>query len=166
MFFTTALEDYTASSAWLEQFGDLWASWLDNTGQDYLEWFALYAGGLKLDIALVPLKTDNQESSPDLLAGFAHRDVLTHGGRILLDRTGFQGEFPVIPYTGHASPPTNEEFQLATGQFWVTAVKAAKFIQRGDTWRARHAVDGDLKECLLHMLEWHARCVYRPGQDT
>jgi hypothetical protein len=39
-----------------------------------------------------------------------------------------------------------------------------KFIQRGDTWRAKQAVDGELKECLLRLLEWHARCVYRPGQ--
>ena len=166
MFFTTALQDYTASSAWLEQFGDLWASWLDNTGQGYPEWFALYAGGLKLDIALVPLAADSPASLPELLAGFAHPDVLARGLRLLLDRTSFQGEIPLPHPAQNSSLPSHEEFQRAQGRFWITAAKAAKLIRRGDVWRAKQAVDGELKECLLNMLEWHAYCVYRPGQDT
>jgi aminoglycoside 6-adenylyltransferase len=166
IFFTTAIQAYAGSGAWLEQFGECWLSWLDNTGQGYPEWFAIYAGGLKLDIALVSHPADIQESSADLLEGFAHRDVLFRGVHIMLDRTDFTGELPIYLYTGQTSPPTDEEFKHLTGRFWINAVKAAKFIQRGEAWRAKQAVDGELKEYLLRLLEWHARCVYRPRQNT
>lgn len=44
--FSTAVDVFTQNGAWLESFGELWASWLSSTGTGYPEWFALYAGGL------------------------------------------------------------------------------------------------------------------------
>jgi hypothetical protein len=111
----------------------------DNTGKGYPEWFAIYAGVLTESPGAIGSEA---RSASDLLAGFAHRDVLSRGLRLMLDRTGFQGELPILLYEGHTSPPTDEEFQHAVGNFWVAAVKAAKFIQRGEAWRAKQAVDG------------------------
>jgi aminoglycoside 6-adenylyltransferase len=38
----------------------------------------------------------------------------------------------------------------------LDAAKTAKFIRRRDLWRAKQLCDGEMKQHLLTMLEWHA----------
>jgi aminoglycoside 6-adenylyltransferase len=165
--FTTVVEVFTQDGAWLEEFGVLWASWLSKTGSGYPEWFALYAGGLKFDIAFVPVLPADGSSLDQLLVGFAHQDVLQRGIRILFDKTGnttsaseYTAQLPI------AGSPTHEEFRSAINLFWITATRTIKHIQRGDLWRAKQACDGELKACLLGMLEWHTYAVYVPQHDV
>ncbi len=54
--FTNSPQSYQQDSTWLGEFGELWAALLSHTGSGYPEWFALYAGGLKVDIVFVPVQ--------------------------------------------------------------------------------------------------------------
>ncbi len=158
---------FIQDGTWLEGFGPLWASWLDDTGAGYPEWFALYAGGLKVDIVFVPVQAGD-ETLADMLRSFAHQDVLQRGVRVLIDKTSLASPAGVpLPEAGNQphSPLGPDKFRAGLSQFWIKAAKTAKLIQRGDLWRAKQACDSELKACLLTMLEWHARSIYGHQRD-
>jgi hypothetical protein len=48
----------------------------------------------------------------------------------------------------------------------LIAYRSARFLRRGDSWRARQQIDCALGERLLTMLEWHARSLPGPWRDT
>jgi len=165
--FSTAPDTYIKDGSWLEGFAPLWASWLDNTGSGYPEWFALYSGGLKVDIVFAPIQSGD-ETLADMLRSFAHQDVLLRGVRILFDKTSLGVQAGVAlpgPACQALPPPSPVEFRLSISKFWITAAKAVKLIQREDVWRAKQACDCELKACLLTMLEWHARSRYGLERD-
>jgi aminoglycoside 6-adenylyltransferase len=158
---------YIQDGTWLDGFGELWASWLDNTGSGYPEWFALYAGGLKVDIVFVPVGP-GATTLAQMLGTFAHQDVLERGVRVLFDKSDLPAQAGITPPTSssHAIPnPSSAEYRNHLNQFWITAAKTVKLIQRGDLWRAKQACDGELKACLLKMLEWHTRSRYGLERD-
>ncbi len=164
--FTNSTQSYLEDSSWLDEFGDLWATSLSRTGSGYPEWFALYAGGLKVDIVFVPVQPTDQHGLPQMLAEFAFQDVLQRGLRVLFDKTGTADDEPYLPAPSAARAlPNQREFQDAEAHFWIVAAKAARLIKRNDQWRAKQACDSELKACLLTMLEWHARAVYGPEWD-
>jgi hypothetical protein len=53
-------------------------------------------------------------------------------------------------------PPTQAAFTALINRALFDAIKTAKFIRRNDPWRAKQLCDGDLKQLVLVMLEWHA----------
>lgn len=165
--FAVEPDQFIQDGSWMESFGPLWASWLDDTGAGYPERFALYAGGLKVDIVFVPVQAGD-ETLADMLRSFAHQDVLQRGVRVLFDKTSLASpagvSLPAAVNQPH-SPLCPDKFRAGLSQFWITATKTAKLIQRGDLWRAKHACDSELKACLLRMLEWHARARYGPEGD-
>ena len=55
--------------------------------------------------------------------------------------------------------PTTAELNAAATEFWFIAIKTSVLIRRADLWRAKHLLDGTLKQRLLVLIEWHA-----PGQ--
>jgi aminoglycoside 6-adenylyltransferase len=164
--FSNAVEVFTRDGNWLAGFGDLWALWLSNAGSVYPEWFALYAGGLKLDIAFVPITLNGELNLGKLLAGFAFQDVLQSGVRVIFDKlSGAAEEHRIIARPSSLGLPSPAEFRAAINHFWITAARTSKLIYRDDLWRAKQACDGEMKACLLTMLEWHARAVYAPQSD-
>ena len=164
--FTNSPQSYMEDSSWLDEFGELWATSLSRTGSGYPEWFALYAGGLKVDIVFVPVLPADVHSLPRMLADFAFQDVLQRGLRVLFDKTGTADDEPYLPAPSTARAlPNQREFQDAEAHFWIVAAKAARLVKRNDQWRAKQACDSELKACLLTMLEWHARAVYGPEWD-
>ena len=165
--FSTATEVFIQDGSWLEGFGELWASWLDNTGSGYPEWFALYASGLKVDIVFVPVQAD-ATTLAQMLGTFAHQDVLERGVRVLFEKSDLPAQAGITPPTSSSQAipnPSSAEYRNHLNQFWITAAKTVKLIQRGDLWRAKQACDGELKTCLLKMLEWHARARYGLDRD-
>lgn len=165
--FSTAPEIYIQDGSWIEGFGELWASWLDNTGSGYPEWFALYAGGLKVDIVFVPVQP-GATTLAQMLATFAHQDALERGARVLFDKSALPDKAGITLPTSSSQAipnPSSAEYRNHLNQFWITAAKTVKLIQRGDLWRAKQACDGELKACLLKMLEWHTRARYGLERD-
>lgn len=164
--FTASPQRYLEGSSWLGEFGELWASWLSHIGSGYPEWFALYAGGLKVDIVFVPVQPADRFNLHQMLAEFAFQDVLQRGLRILFDKSGTSDAEPYSPVPAEPlALPSQAAFQAAEARFWIVAAKAARLVRRNDLWRAKQACDSELKACLLTMLEWHALAVYGPERD-
>jgi aminoglycoside 6-adenylyltransferase len=59
-------------------------------------------------------------------------------------------------------PPTAAEFDHVVSGFLMAAATTAKFIMRGDLWRAQTWFAQDLRPHLLTMIRWHA---YGEGKD-
>lgn len=48
----------------------------------------------------------------------------------------------------------------------LAGLKAAKFIRRGDLWRAHSLLDTEMRSHLLTLITWHARARFGPKHDT
>jgi creatinine amidohydrolase len=62
--------------------------------------------------------------------------------------------------------PTQDELEATVKQVWLSAGRMARFVRRGDRWRAASECNGELKECLLALLEWHAHATRGLDHDT
>jgi aminoglycoside 6-adenylyltransferase len=161
LLFTTNPSLYASRSDWLTQLGDVWLTQLNVTGWGDPEWFVVYDGGLKVDIVLAPIN-DHLSVSEACLPYLA---VVQRGAKVLFDKQAPEaklelGEAVISP------PPSKESFRGAINNTWLAALRAAKFLRRGDLWRAKQTCDCELKQRLLLMLEWHARAQHGAQHDT
>ncbi len=64
--------------------------------------------------------------------------------------------------------PYRDVYELvdALNRVWLSAGRIARFVKRGDLWRATVECDGELHEHLLTLLEWHARATRGPDRDN
>lgn len=157
------------SRDWLSGFGPVWAAYLDQTGEGEPEWLVLFQGGAKADFVLhaMPATPDGPADLQQALAAIPYGDVVGRGMHVLVDKTasalGGRVSLPDIPALAH---PDEAAFTALTERFMVQAVRAARLVYRGDIWRAKFAVDGELKTTLLSLLEWHARARRGLQHDT
>lgn len=143
---------------WLHSFGAAWLMYLDEAGPDDPEWFALYEGGLKVDFVLLQVDAD----IPDLellLQRYPYQTVFARGIKVLFDQHGDPRSLPSKAID--LPSPSVSAFDHLVGGFLLEAVTTAKFIARGDFWRAQHWFSYDLRPHLLKLAEWHAY-----GRDT
>lgn len=145
---------FTADSGWLSAFGTLTLTYADSTGPGDFEWFALYSDGSKLDAVI--LQVDDMTASLDtLLTGYPYQGVFARGYIVLFDQLGKPRSAAPQPLT-QSVPPSPAEFHNLIGGFLIESVTTAKFIARGDLWRAQHWFAHDLRSRLLTLIEWHA----------
>jgi aminoglycoside 6-adenylyltransferase len=148
-----------ADPAWLQAFGDVWLTYLDQAGPGDPEWFAIYDGGLKVDIVLIQVE-DSALNLETLLRQFPYQAVFARGIKVLFDQ--YEQARSVPPKTvDQPEPPSAAIFDHVVSGFLLESITTAKFIARGDYWRAQHWVAHDLRPRLLKLIEWHAY-----GQDT
>ncbi len=158
---------YIDSSAWVEQIGTPWLTFIEQTGDGRsLERRVLFESGLDVDFAFFPFEGIEQMLNdgvpPDAL------DVFRRGARVLLDRDGLAARMleaarqPASP----PAPPSEGEFLGAANDFWYHALWTAKHLRRGELWWAKSGCDDRLKYLLRRMLEWHARAVRGGEYDT
>jgi aminoglycoside 6-adenylyltransferase len=159
LIFTTERARYAADAEWMRSFGDVWLTYIDNTGRGDPEWFALYEGGLKFDAVLLQVE-DAALDLESLMTLYPYQGVFGRGVKVLFDRKGsprlIAPQAPTLP-----TPPSGSEFEHLINGFLLESVTTAKFIGRGDFWRAQHWFAHDLRPCLLTLIEWHAH-----GRDT
>ena len=83
--------------------------------------------------------------------------MFTFGVRLLVDK---RAEFSDLPgkasRAGGAALPDERGFSASLQRFWMDCTRAAKFLRRGDVWRAKMLCDCKLKQETLTMLEWLA----------
>jgi aminoglycoside 6-adenylyltransferase len=157
--FTTDRELLAADSDWLARFGDLWLVYPEPTDPGDFEWYALYAGGLKLDVVL--LSVDDPALELDLLLKlYPYQGVFGRGIKVLFDRLGSPRTIPPKSFVP-SPPPTTEQFGQVVNGFLMATATTAKFIARGDLWRAQRWFANDLRRHLLTLIEWQA-----DGKDT
>jgi aminoglycoside 6-adenylyltransferase len=157
--FTTDRQRYADDPGWLRTFGNVWLTYREETARGDAEWYALYDGGLKFDAVLLPVE-DPTLSLDALLAQYPYQGVFGRGIKVLFDRLGSPRSIARKPFSPPA-PPTSAEFDNTVSGFLMSAVTVAKFIDRGDFYRAQRWFANDLHVHLLRLIEWHAH-----GIDT
>jgi hypothetical protein len=153
---TTGRAPYVDDPGWLTALGDPWLKYLEKTDGDDWEWFVLLdAEGLKFDAVLMEVP-DEAADLATLLKPYAHWDAIQRGVKVLFDRTGaprFLPPTPVIP-----NPlPSEAEFTKVVSAFLLESVIIARFIDRGDLWRAQYWFEYDMRHRLLRVVEWQAQ---------
>jgi aminoglycoside 6-adenylyltransferase len=162
--FTTDAAAYGSNVDWLKQFGEIWISVVNHIGPGDPEWLVVYSDGLKIDIAFASIDPNVAFDLQQIVDASPYQDVISRGARVLFDRS-------LAPTALHLPPiepaplPTPDQFTALIHRTWLDAMRVAKFIKRSDLWRAKRYCDGELKQHLLTMLEWHARLI-DPSRDV
>ncbi|HVU09878.1 MAG TPA: aminoglycoside 6-adenylyltransferase [Phototrophicaceae bacterium] len=152
--FTTDRPHYAADPAWLHKFGTIWVTYQEATAPGDAEWYVVYEGGLKLDVIL--LQVDHPALAlADLLPRYPYQEAFARGIKVLYDQQGSARTISAQPHTPDA-PPSAAEFDHVISGFLMAAVTTAKFITRGDFYRAQRWFASDLHVHLLTMIRWHA----------
>ena len=156
---TTERDRYAAGTSWLRSFGDFWLAYAEPTDLGDPEWYAVYEGGLKLDVVMIQVDEPARELDA-LMQPLPYQGVFGRGVRVLFDRNGAPRFLPPKPVVPDA-PPSAAEFGQVVNGFLMASATTAKFIARGDFWRAQNWFAADLRPHLLTML----RCQVH-GADT
>lgn len=150
---------YAVSPVWLGEFGEILVTYSEPTGLGDPEWYAVYEGGLKLDAVLIQVDDPSLELD-ELMQPLPYQDVFRRGFSVLFDRSGAARRSPPQPFVPEA-PPTEAAFANTVSGLLMASLTVAKFIARGDYWRAQGWFAQDLRVHLLAMIRWHAH-----GKDT
>jgi aminoglycoside 6-adenylyltransferase len=168
--FVTRISPFVSDGNWLGALGEIWLAVPGHTGRGDPEWDVVYAGGDKVDFVLVDVSSSPEAGLQAWLEASPYRLVLERGVRVLVDK-GRPGpadpaevRFPFPPAPRRLPSPAL--FAGTVRQALLTGVRAARFLARGDLWRARQQVECVFMGHLLTMLEWHALAVRGPGTDT
>jgi aminoglycoside 6-adenylyltransferase len=154
LIFAIAPQPYVDDPAWLNELGDLWLTYREDTGAGDPEWYALFAGGFKLDAVLLRVEEPSQ-SLDEILQAYAHWHAIQLGVDVLFDRLGTRRKIPPVPFTPE-NPPSVGEFTNTTNGALLASATVAKFVARGDYWRAQHWFAHDLRPHLLTLMRWQA----------
>ncbi len=162
--YTTDTAEFKTMPHWIESLAPIWIPDFSYTGGGDPEWMIIYEGGYKIDYIFAPIQPD--QSLHEALGSSHYRIVFPRGIQVLLDKTASK-DLPLPRFNLEAAAhPTTAEFKDANDHFLLDASRTAKLILRQDLWRAKDSCDGDLKNKLLTMIEWHARTKFGLEQDT
>lgn len=150
-------ERLRSSADWLSAFGTVWVAYLDASGGRDPAWFVVYGGGLKLDAMLLAVRDEDAALELDaLLTRYPYRDAFGREVKVLYDRGAASRLIPGKPRPALA-PPDAAAFQQAVSGFLMGATATAKYVARGDLWRAQHWIAADMRPHLLTMARWQAQ---------
>jgi aminoglycoside 6-adenylyltransferase len=150
---------WTGDPTWLEAFGEIELIYSDATRAGDVEWLLLYASGLKADfmVARFPPQVKDAAGREQYLLGGPFAGVLAFGVRLLADKRAEFADLPgKVSKAGDAALPDERGYSASLQRFWMDCTRAAKFLRRGDVWRAKMLCDCRMKQEMLTMLEWLA----------
>lgn len=160
---TTDPARYAADPGWTSAFGEVWLTYMEPTGLGDPEWYIVFAGGLKIDAVL--LRVDDAALDLEaLVEPFDDWDAFRRGANVIFDRSGAPRALPPKPPKSRALPTAAEYDNVVSGVL-LAALTTAKFVARGDYWRAQRWFANDLHPHLLTLAEWQAQAA-QPGRDT
>lgn len=162
MLFTRNAERYVDDTAWMDQFGTVWAREFQRTRAGDPEWLVLYAGGLKVDFFFAPMTGELSE----LLFGRRYAEVARRGVRVLLDKDSHKRLVMPDLVPAPQTKPSTAEFTAVSQKFHLYAYRTAMMLRRGDLWRAQTFINNELRPALLTMLAWQAQAIHGPEYDT
>ena len=159
--FVTDIDLYLANLAWLGALGTMWVSiqYQDPGGEP--EVLTLFEGGQKVDFHFFPVAELNRMVDEQALDKIYQR-----GYSILLDKDGLTEDLLTPTYAGPTlEKPSRLSFHQNIEFFWYGAAQVSKLIRRRDLWFVKNG-DWRLKNCLLQLIEWHARAQNGWDYDT
>lgn len=161
--FSTDQALYADDPSWTSSFGRTLLNYMEPTSAGDPEWYVLFEGGLKIDAVIMPVADDSVDLET-MVQAFEHWDAFRRGAIVLYDRDGSPRQFAPKPPKAHPLPTTAEFANVVSG-VRLAAATTAKFVARGDYWRAQHWFSHDLRVHLLKLIEWQAQAA-APGRDT
>ncbi|MCC6612422.1 MAG: aminoglycoside 6-adenylyltransferase [Anaerolineae bacterium] len=161
--FTMAPDDYASSDAWLATFGTPWLTVLETTGHGDPEWLVIYESDLKADFALLPVDP-HARSLTEQIRRAPHHNVFARGLRVLVDKYPQRERLELV--IRHEPLPDGGRFDAQVRAFLLACVRVAKFVQRGDLWRAQALLSQAMRGQIMTMLTWHARSLRGDDYDT
>jgi aminoglycoside 6-adenylyltransferase len=157
-FFTTEPEKYHVQDAWLQNFAPVWLSLFQEQNTTFV-WNTIFDPGILAEFYIYPIEA-LQDITDHLPPNF------NPGYQILLDKDKRLRKLPKA--SGKIQPPeipNVETFQTTIKLFWFNALQVAKYLWRGELWRAKH-YDWTTKQLLLKLLGWHALMCRRQANFT
>ena len=146
---------------WLERIAPVWINLPVQDGEGHPARLVIFAGGLKADLGLNPLR-----SLQELAAATVLPEVYDRGYEVLLDKDGLTAALPPPRRRHHRKPPpSREEFVATVEEFWFEVWHVAKYLARGELWHAKFR-DWATKEFLLRIIEWDAQARHGWDHDT
>ena len=167
LFITTDPYRFLTKTDWLYNLGIPWLTYVEDDA-GVLERRVLFEGGVDVDFVPFSLEQIEKMMGVDLLP---LEDVILPGIRVILDKDGFTEIFhtareALTEAPTRSIPPHATELMEVINNFWYHALWVSKKLQRGELWYAKWAADGQMKELLLRMLEWHARATHGWDYNT
>jgi aminoglycoside 6-adenylyltransferase len=123
----------------------------------------VYEDWLKIDWSIWPAALLERIAEEPL------HEQLDVGYRVLLDKTGVTARWPEATLRAHIpSPPTQDELDALTEEFWWSSSYVAKALWRSEVVFAKFALDVDIKLGVLRrFLEWRIEIAHdwsvKPG---
>jgi len=139
---------FTEQQDWLRQFAPVWVSVTEPEGDhDVIK--VIYEPGVMIEVGIYALDalTSMQTALPFYLeSGYAILVDKDKAARALPEASGTY----IPPET-----PTPDVFHSVIHSFWFNTFNTARYIWRGELWRAK-VFDWRLKQDLLQVMGWHA----------
>jgi len=149
---------YVNQRDWLSELAPVLLSFSEQEG-DHAIVEAIHAGDMMVEYIFMPLSA--LDAMQDALP--LHFEP---GYQVLVDKDKRARKLPKAS-GGYPPPkaPTPEAFHDTVQQFWFHAHLVAKYLRRGELWRAKH-YDWQLKQQVLRMMGWHAAQIGRQVSFT
>jgi aminoglycoside 6-adenylyltransferase len=151
---------YANDRSWFKRLGETWLAHQGLTGRGDTEWQLIFPGGLKVDFVFsgIPADLGKTPGAARLAASSPYAFVYQRGVRTLFERyTSPKGSLQALTTRDAVQPPAEAEFQSFFQRLFLSAVRVAKNLSRGETWIAFQQCNCSLKEDLLSLIELHAQ---------
>lgn len=151
--FTVRLGGYAESSGWLRDIGEIWLAALDTTAAGDQEWFALFRGGLKVDIILA--HADPSASLQSLVESSPYSEVFDRGIRAIYQETG-DSRIPILTTKSEKlsylalEPDIRQDIDLAL----MRIVKSTLLFCRHDMDRCRSTLQDGVSRQLQIIVDF------------
>jgi aminoglycoside 6-adenylyltransferase len=161
-------ETYIQNSSWLNELGNVVLSFIEKCViGDSFEHRVLFDNGQDVDFIIESAQAASSTSlswcNPHVV------DVYKRGYQVLFDNIGISSALEKLTSGAPLAytPPPPESFTNVINDFFYHCVWTVKKLMRGELWTAKHCLNGYLqKNCLLKMIEWHARAQQPRNLDT
>lgn len=159
--YTSEQNYYLSNQEWLSNFGDICTSFVSVTDGGDPEWLTLYNGGWQVDFVIHSLDNLKHMVKNKIIPNNFYRGV-----KVLIDKDHIAEYIMPQHFTAPQGKPLSEDNFLRTvNMFWFLALYSAKQILRNELWVAK-VRDGNMKQLLLQMIEWHEKVVNGDEYDT
>jgi aminoglycoside 6-adenylyltransferase len=161
IFFTSKQNYYLSNNEWLNNFGDICTSFVSETVGGDPECLTLFDGGWQVDFVIHTADNLDQIVKNKIIPSNFYRGV-----KVLIDKDHVAHEImPQYSKAPQGNFLSEDKFLQTINMFWFITLYTAKQILRNELWVVK-VRDGNLKELLLQMIEWHEKTVNGVEYDT
>lgn len=150
--FSTKPDYYISSTEWLQNIGQYWMTFVENTAVgESKERRVLFEGGLDVDFSVFSVNDlEKLFEMPEV------QMVFERGMKIVLDKDNLFIDFTLTKKEIEINIlPEENDFVNLINDFWYHAVLSVKKLLRGELWTAKMIIDNYMKWKLLKLVEWH-----------